>query len=167
MKMKIITLFILLVLGQFAFSQTKQDSVKTKKNLRFSMLGGPGYTPDYGFLIGGSALFTFSTNQKDSTLKRSVLPIAFAYMTAGGGSIIVRPQLFFNKDKFRVFGQLSLSNTIDNYYGVGYEKNTTFERSVDSTEYSNVGYRFNPIFLFKFKETNLFMVEQLILLIKE
>ena len=154
--MKIKTLLILLIFSAFAFGQTKTDSLKTKKNVQFSILGGPGYTPDYGFLVGGSALFTFSTDTKDSTLKRSVLPIAFAYMTAGGGSMIIRPQLFFNHDRFRIFGQISMGNTIDNYYGVGYEKNSTMERSVDSTEYRNIGFRINPIFLFRYKESNLF-----------
>ncbi len=153
--MKNILVITLIIFTTVIYGQTKKDSVKTRKNLRFSLIGGPGYTPDYGFLIGGSALFTFSTNTKDTSLKRSILPIAFAYMTAGGGSIIIRPQLFFNRDKFRVFGLISMSNTIDNYYGVGHINNTSIERSKDSTEYRNIGYKFNPIFLFRFKQTHI------------
>ncbi len=154
MKNTLIILFIGFSL--FSFGQTKKDSIKVNKNLRFSILGGPGYTPDYGFLIGGSALFTFSTDKKDTTLKRSVLPIAFAYMTSGGGSLIIRPQLFLKKDRFRVFGQISLNNTIDNYYGVGYKQNSSIQRGKDSTEYRSIGYRFNPIFLIRHKKTDLF-----------
>ena len=149
-------IIILILTGSVVYGQTKKDSVKVRKNLRFSLLGGPGYTPDYGFLLGGSALFSFSTDVKDTSLKRSILPIAFAYMTSGGGSVIIRPQLFFNKDRFRVFGMISMSNTIDNYYGVGYDNNTSIQRSADSTEYRNIGYKFNPILLFRFKQTNLF-----------
>ena len=48
-----------------------------EKNMRFSILGGPGYTPDYGVLVGGSTLFTFSTHPEDKNLQRSVLPFAF------------------------------------------------------------------------------------------
>ncbi len=153
MRFKLI--FLLLIIVQSAFSQT-QDSVKTEKNLRFSVLGGPGYTPDYGFVIGGSALFTFSTNRTDSALRRSVIPVAFGYMFSGGGSAVIRPQLFLNSDKFRIFGNVAMNSTFENYYGVGYEKNTTTERGEDSTQYRSIDFLFNPILFFRFKETNLF-----------
>ncbi|NOR87470.1 MAG: BamA/TamA family outer membrane protein [Bacteroidales bacterium] len=135
----------------------KKDSTKVRKNLRFSLLGGPGYTPDYGFVIGGSALFTFSTNKEDSTLKRSVIPVAFGYMFNGGGSAFIRPQLFFNEDKFRVFGVISANNTLENYYGVGYETNSSKSRVADSTQYRSIGFNINPILLFRFKETPLYI----------
>ncbi len=79
---------------------------------------GSGYTPDYGALIGGSALFTFSTKKTDSILKRSVLPLAFSYMFSGGGLVMVRPQLFFNSNRFRVFVRMLFKSSFDNYYGV-------------------------------------------------
>lgn len=147
---------ILLLANTIAYS-AEPDSLKQKKNVRFSILGGPGYTPDYGFLIGGSALFTFSTNVEDSTLKRSVLPIAFAYMTNGGGSMIIRPQLFFNHDRFRIFGQFSMNSTLDNYYGVGYETNSNTERGEETTQYRSIGFKLNPVFLFRYRETDLFL----------
>ena len=133
------------------------DSAKEQRNLRFSMLGGPGYTPDYGVLLGGSALFTFSANVQDTALKRSVVPIAFAWMVKGGGMILVRPQFFFRQDRFRIFGELRLAYTLDNYYGVGYAVNKTRQRGPDSTLYRNIEYRFNPVFLFRFRETDLFV----------
>ncbi|MBR8536370.1 BamA/TamA family outer membrane protein [Carboxylicivirga sediminis] len=136
---------------------TEKDSIQQKKNLRFSILGGPGYTPDYGLVIGGSCLFTFSTNVADTTMKRSVLPVAFAYMTNGGGSMIVRPQLFFNEDRFRIFGQFSMNSTLDNYYGVGYETNSSTDRGEKTTQYRSVGFKMNPIFLFRYSDTNLFL----------
>ena len=149
----------------FTYSQVSQDSTvkdsvplkKERKNVRFSILGGPGYTPDFGFLIGGSALFTFSTYVKDTSLKRSVLPIAFAYLTKGGGSVLIRPQLFFNHDRLRLFGQFQLNNNLDNYYGVGYETNFYTERGVNTTEFRSIGYKVNPIVLFRFKDSPLFV----------
>jgi hypothetical protein len=151
-------LILILFFCTFAYAKgADRDSLKQKKNLRFSILGGPGYTPDYGFLIGGSALFTFSSDVADTTLKRSVLPIAFAYMTNGGGTLIVRPQLFFNKDRFRIFGQMSFNSTLDNYYGVGYDTNSSTERGEDITQFRSLGYQINPVFLFRYKETDLFM----------
>ena len=133
------------------------DSLRAHKNLRFSMLGGPGYTPDYGLLLGGSALFTFSANVRDTALKRSVVPVAFAYMVKGGGMVLIRPQFFFRQDRFRIFGEVRLANTLDNYYGVGYELNRSRERGPDSTLFRMVEYRVNPVFLFRFRETDLFI----------
>jgi len=149
-KIVLALLFISLVVSVHA---RKKDSTKVRKNLRFSILGGPGYTPDYGFVIGGSMLFTFSANKSDSTLKRSVIPVAFGYMFNGGGSAFIRPQLFLNHDKMRVFGVMSIFNTLENYYGVGYETNASKSRHNDTTQYRSVGFNFNPIFLFRFKES--------------
>jgi outer membrane protein assembly factor BamA len=135
----------------------ERDSLSQQKNFKFSILGGPGYTPDYGLLLGGSCLFTFSTDVSDTSLKRSVLPVAFAYMTNGGGSLVVRPQLFFNHDRFRIFGQLSVNSTLDNYYGVGYETNSSTERGEETTQYRSVGFKLNPVFLFRYSDSDLFL----------
>ncbi len=133
------------------------DSTKVRKNLRFSILGGPGYTPDYGIVLGGSALFTFSTSPADSLLKRSVLPVSFAYMTSGGGTLIIKPQLFYNNDRFRIFGKALVGSAFDNYYGVGYKTNSERIRDRDSTEYRSVQMKVNPILMFRYKDSPLFI----------
>ena len=46
-----------------------------KRNIHYNILGGPSYTPDFGALIGGSALVTFRMNPSDTLQKRSVLPM--------------------------------------------------------------------------------------------
>jgi len=153
MRFKI--LFLILLISQVALAQTK-DSTKVRKNLRFSLLGGPGYTPDYGLVIGGSALLTFSTDTKDSTLKRSVLPLAFGYMFNGGGSAFLRPQIFLKHDKFRIFGVMSFNYTWENYYGIGFEQNTNTVKDSDTTQYRSEGFNINPIFLIRFKESDLY-----------
>ena len=33
-----------------------------RRNFHYNILGGPSYTPDFGALIGGSALMTFRIN---------------------------------------------------------------------------------------------------------
>ncbi|MCK5775783.1 MAG: BamA/TamA family outer membrane protein [Bacteroidales bacterium] len=150
------TILLLLLSFVFQLNAATKDSTKVRKNLRFSILGGPGYTPDYGFVIGGSMLFTFSTNKKDSTLKRSVIPVAFGYMFNGGGSAFIRPQLFLNHDRLRIQGEMSFNNTLENYYGVGYDVNSSRSKNIDSTQYRSIGFNFNPIVLLRFKETDLF-----------
>ena len=74
-----------------------------KRNIHYYILGGPSYTPDFGALIGGSALVTFRMNPSDTLQKRSVLPMAVAVMFEGGLNLMVKPQLFFKNDKFRIF----------------------------------------------------------------
>ena len=37
------------------------------RNLHYNILGGPSYTPDFGLLVGGSALMTFRMNPSDTT----------------------------------------------------------------------------------------------------
>ena len=46
------------------------------RNLHYNILGGPSYTPDFGLLVGGSALMTFRMNPSDTTQRRSVVPMA-------------------------------------------------------------------------------------------
>jgi len=132
--------------------------VKTDKNFRFSVLGGPGYTPDFGFLIGGSTLVTFRTDASDLTLHRSVVPMAFAF-TFGNGlgfSIASRPQLFFNHDKFRILGQFIFKMTGDNYYGVGFNTNNETQRGKETTLFQAQTFLFNPVFIFRIKSSDFF-----------
>ena len=58
-----------------------------RRNLHYNILGGPSYTPDFGLLIGGSALMTFRMNPSDTTQQRSVVPVAIALMFNGFQSI--------------------------------------------------------------------------------
>ena len=132
-----------------------------KRNFHYNILGGPSYTPDFGFLIGGSALMTFRTNAKDTTLTRSVVPMSLAIMFKGGVSIISKPQLFFKGDRFRIFGQFSYKTSEDNFYGVGYHTNTNYVRSDSTSQYRYNGVQFNPWLLFRIGETNFFVGPQI------
>ncbi len=110
-----------------------------------------------GFLLGGDAVFTFSTNPSDTTLKRSVIPAAFAYFFNGGGAVIVRPQLFLNHDRMRIFGQVSAINVVDNYYGVGFETSSEVERGESTTQHRFQALTFNPVLLFRWRESDFFL----------
>lgn len=134
---------------------------KSQRNLHYNILGGPSYTPDFGLLVGGSALMTFRLNPKDTTMRRSVLPVAMAFMFNGGLNIMVKPQLFFKDDKFRIFGQFSYKNTQENFYGVGYSTNKNYERSDSTSQYRYSGIQFNPWFLFRIKDSNVFLGPQI------
>ena len=131
-----------------------------KRNLHYNILGGPSYTPDFGVLIGGSALMTFRMNPSDTTQRRSVLPVAIAFMFNGGLNLMSKPQLFFKGDRFRIFGQFSYKNTQENFYGIGYHTNKEYVRSDSTSQYRYSGFQVNPWFLFRLGQSNFFVGPQ-------
>lgn len=133
---------------------------RSRRNLHYNILGGPSYTPDFGLLVGGSALMTFRLNPKDTAMRRSVVPASLAFMFNGGLNIQVKPQLFFKDDKFRIFGQFTYKNTQENFYGVGYTTNKNYERSDTTSQYRYSGIQINPWFLFRIKDSNVFLGPQ-------
>lgn len=133
-----------------------------QRNFHYNILGGPSYTPDFGFLIGGSALMTFRMNPQDITMRRSVIPMALAFMFEGGGlNLMVKPQLFFKDDKFRIFGVLNYKNTRENFYGIGYNTNKNYERSDSTSQYRYSGFQVNPWFLFRMGKSDIFFGPQI------
>lgn len=134
---------------------------KANRNFHYNILGGPSYSPDFGLLVGGSALMTFSLNPQDTTLKRSVVPIALAFMFDGGINIFSKPQLFFKHDRFRLFGKFSYKNTVENYYDIGYTTNRDYIRSDSTSQYRYSGVLINPWFLFRLGESDFFAGPQI------
>ena len=155
-KSGVLTCLLLVSLSLQGSAQGHGGSPKDGKNLRFSLLGGPGFSPDLGLLLGGDGVFTFSTDPMDTTLRRSVVPVAFAYFFRGGGAVNVRPQIFFNHDKTRLFGLISAVNIVDNYYGVGFETGGDVERSEETTQHRFQSLEFNPVLLFRWRDTDFF-----------
>ena len=131
-----------------------------KRNLHYNILGGPSYSPDFGMLIGGSALVTFRMNPKDTTMQRSVIPASLAIMLEGGVAVNVKPQLFFKDDKFRIFGQFSYKLSDDNFYGIGYDTNKDYLRSDSTSLYRYSGMQINPWFLFRLADSKLYLGPQ-------
>lgn len=132
-----------------------------KRNLHYNILGGPSYTPDFGVLVGGSALLTFRMNPSDTTQRRSVVPVAIALMFKGGLNLFSKPQLFFKGDRFRIFGTFSYKNTQENFYGIGYETNKHYVRSDTTSQYRYSGIQVNPWFLFRLGHSNFFAGPQI------
>ena len=132
-----------------------------RRNFHYNILGGPSYSPDFGLLVGGSALMTFSLQPSDTALKRSVVPMAIAFMFDGGINLFSKPQLFFKGDRFRIFGKFSYKNTVENFYGVGYSTNRDYVRSDTTSQYRYSGVQINPWFLFRLGESNFFAGPQI------
>jgi hypothetical protein len=143
---------------------TKKELRKQKvarRNLHYNILGGPSYTPDFGAVLGGSALMTFRMNPSDTTQLRSVVPMAIAFMFNGGINLFSKPQLFFKGDRFRIFGKFSYKNTEENFYGIGYNTNKDYVRSDSTSKYRYSGVQINPWFLFRLGNSNIFAGPQI------
>ena len=132
-----------------------------RRNFHYNILGGPSFSPDFGLLVGGSALMTFRMNPKDTTMRRSVVPAALAFMFKGGLNIFIKPQLFFKDDRFRIFGQFSYKNTQENFYGVGYDTNKNYIRSDTTSQYRYSGIQINPWFMFRIGDSDFFAGPQI------
>lgn len=132
-----------------------------RRNLHYNILGGPSYTPDFGAVLGGSALMTFRMNPSDTTQLRSVVPMAIAFMFNGGINLFSKPQLFFKGDRFRIFGKFSYKNTEENFYGIGYNTNKDYVRSDSTSKYRYSGVQINPWFLFRLGNSNIFAGPQI------
>ncbi len=133
----------------------------TNRNLHYNILGGPAYTPNYGFLLGGTALMTFHINPEDSLQQRSVLPFVVSYMVKGGVLFGIRPQLFFKNDRIRVFGEFMYNHTKEDYYGVGYATTSRRERGENTTKYTCNYIQIKPQVLFKLGKSNFFIGPQM------
>ena len=143
---------------------TKKELRKQKvarRNLHYNILGGPSYTPDFGAVLGGSALMPFRMNPSDTTQLRSVVPMAIAFMFNGGINLFSKPQLFFKGDRFRIFGKFSYKNTEENFYGIGYNTNKDYVRSDSTSKYRYSGVQINPWFLFRLGNSNIFAGPQI------
>lgn len=127
-----------------------------KRNLHYNILGGPSYSPDFGPILGGSALLTFRMNPSDTTQLRSVIPMALAFIFEGGVTMFSKPQLFFKGDRFRIFGKVAYKSSKENFYGVGYRTNKDYERSDSTSQHRYSGFQFNPWFLFRLGKSNFF-----------
>lgn len=143
-------------------SVTDTDSTEhSKRNFHYNILGGPAYTPDFGVVLGMSALGTFKINPHDTIQKRSVVPLNVGVLLSGGVNVVVKPQLFFKNDKFRIFGRFACTNTTEHFYGVGYSTNKDYLRSDSTSENDHFAVQVNPWFLFRIGGSNFFAGPQI------
>ncbi|MEG1634735.1 MAG: BamA/TamA family outer membrane protein [Rikenellaceae bacterium] len=130
----------------------RRDSIRAKKKVWLSILGGPSYTPEASIGIGGALLASFRLSKNDSVSQRSFLPIGFnlslngTVVIAGGGT------LFFNENRFRIYASYGYRNEPANYYGKGYESIKNVHMSDSTTGYKKESIQFYPRFVWEVKK---------------
>ena len=98
----------------------RRDSIRQRKNLWISVLGGPSYTPEASIGIGGAMLTSFRINRADSVSQRSYLPVGFNLSLNGTIVVSGTGALFMRQNRFRIYLKYSFRDEPSNYYGVGY-----------------------------------------------
>ena len=97
--------------------QLHKDSIRANKRIWWSILGGPSYTPEASFGVGGAVLASFRLNKNDTISQRSFIPAGFnitlngTFVFAGAGT------LFFNENRFRIYISYGYRNEPSHYFG--------------------------------------------------
>lgn len=105
---------------------------------KFTPYIAPVASPEVDFMLVAGGLFTFNVDPKDSLLPRSSIPFSIGYSTNGSFNSNFRPFIYGKKDKYRFFGDLTIKNMPDNYWGVGYDNGKNVEKSDSTTAYHRV-----------------------------
>ena len=100
----------------------RKDSIRAQKNVWWSVFGGPSYTPEASFGVGGAVLASFKTNKRDSLLQRSFLPAGVNLSINGTIVVAGAGTFFFNQNRFRIYVNYGYRNEPSHYYGRGMEK---------------------------------------------
>ena len=135
----------------------RRDSIKQVRIAEgkpfFSILAGPGYTPELKLLIAAGGLYSFKTNREDSLIQRSTLNTSFG-VTIPTGGIVTKAILtsFWNQDKIRIYANLWLKNIPDHYWGVGIDDGLHKPKSDSTTAYWRLWWQINPKFVFRVKK---------------
>ncbi len=139
------------------YRQMRRDSIRAKKKIWISILGGPSYTPEASFGIGGATLMTFRMNKYDTISQRSFIPVGFnislngTFVAAGAGT------LFFNENRFRIYVKYGYRTEPANFYGVGFDEIKKSEDLRDEfgkkevTEYHRSSVQFFPRFVWEIR----------------
>ena len=135
--------------------QLRRDSIRAHKKMWISILGGPSYTPEASFGIGGAMLMTFRMNKYDSLSQRSFIPVGFnislngTFVAAGAGT------LFFDENRFRIYVKYGYRTEPANFYGIGFDQIKATEDLKDRwgkdsiTEYHRSSIQFYPRFVWE------------------
>ena len=85
------------------YRQLRKDSIRAHKNIWWSVLGGPSYTPEASFGVGGAVLASFRMNKQDTISQRSFLPAGLNLSINGTIVVAGAGTFFFNENRFRIY----------------------------------------------------------------
>lgn len=127
--------------------QQRKDSIRAEKNVWWSVLGGPSYTPEASLGIGGAVLASFRFDKRDTVSQRSFLPAGLNLSVNGTIVVAGAGTFFFNEDKFRIYLTYGYRNEPAHYYGKGIAAADSVQRSDSTTRYHKTYFQLYPRFV--------------------
>lgn len=131
------------------YKQQHKDSIRAHKNIWWSVLGGPSYTPEASFGVGGAVLASFRINKNDTVSQRSFLPAGLNLSLNGTVVVAGAGTFFFNENKFRIYASYGYRNEPAHYYGKGYDGPAHIERGDSTTRYHRSYFQIYPRFVWE------------------
>lgn len=131
------------------YRQLRKDSIRAHKNIWWSVLGGPSYTPEASFGVGGAVLASFRMNKQDTISQRSFLPAGLNLSINGTIVVAGAGTFFFNENRFRIYMNYGYRNEPSHYYGKGFEKAETIERGDSTTRFHRSYFQLYPRFVWE------------------
>lgn len=131
--------------------QQRKDSIRAHKNVWWSVLGGPSYTPEASFGVGGAVLASFRINKEDTISQRSFLPAGLNLSLNGTIVVAGAGTFFFNENKFRIYASYGYRNEPAHYYGIGYEGAEHTERGDSTTRFHRSYFQLYPRFVWEIR----------------
>lgn len=133
------------------YKQQRKDSIRTHKPVWWSILGGPSYTPEASFGVGGAVLASFKMNKRDTISQRSFLPVGLNLSVNGTIVVAGAGTFFFNENKFRIYANYGYRNEPAHYYGIGIEEADNTLRSDSTTKYHRSYFQIYPRFVWEIR----------------
>lgn len=131
------------------YRQLRKDSIRAHKNIWWSVLGGPSYTPEASFGVGGAVLASFQMNKQDTISQRSFLPAGLNLSINGTIVVAGAGTFFFNENRFRIYMNYGYRNEPSHYYGKGFEKAENLERGDSTTRFHRSYFQLYPRFVWE------------------
>ena len=133
------------------YRQLRKDSIRAHKNVWWSVLGGPSYTPEASFGVGGAVLASFRMNKQDTISQRSFLPAGLNLSINGTIVVAGAGTFFFNENRFRIYMNYGYRNEPSHYYGKGFEKAEAIERGDSTTRFHRSYFQLYPRFVWEIR----------------
>ena len=136
-----------------AVKDSTLDNQPKKFKTRFTPFLAPSYAPETEVMLVAGGLFAFKFEPLDQLVNLSSVPFSIGYSTNKSLLVSIRPYLYFNRDKYRLYGNIWIKNMPDNYFGVGYDLNSTIPRGEETSYYKRDWWQFDIRFLREIKKS--------------
>ena len=127
----------------------RKKRVRDPDKVWVSVLGGPSYTPEASFGIGGAALMSFKMDKEDTVSQRSFLPVGFNLSLNGTIVVAGAGTFFFKEDKYRLYMNYSFRDEPANYYGTDMSVIENTPRGGSTTGFHKMLLQLNPRFVWQ------------------